>query len=229
VTRGAEEVRPDEDPEDGSSSLVPAVPPDDDRGISLTRRLLELPILLAVAITVAVLIKTFVAQAFFIPSASMVPQLKVHDRVVVSKLAYHLHDPRRGDIIVFNAPPADQQPHSRSRNMVARMLRDFGQAVGVIQDQTEFIKRVIALPGETVEGKGGHIYINGRLLREPYLSPQIVTSDFAPHLVPAGQVWVMGDNRGNSNDSRFFGTIPDSQIVGRTIWRVWPLGHLSFL
>jgi signal peptidase I len=80
-----------------------------------------------------------------------------------------------------------------------------------------------------VEGKGGHVYINGRLLREPYLSPQVVTSDFAPHLVPAGQVWVMGDNRGNSNDSRYFGTIPDSQIVGRTIWRVWPLGHLSFL
>jgi signal peptidase I len=198
-------------------------------GASVTRRLLELPILVAVAVTVAVLIKTFVAQAFFIPSASMVPQLKIHDRVVVSKLAYHLHDPRRGDIIVFNAPPQEQQPPSTSHNAVVRILRDFGKAVGVLQDRTEFIKRVIALPGETVEGRAGHVYINGRLLSEPYLTPQTVTSDFAPRQVPPRSVWVMGDNRGNSNDSRFFGPIGNSQIVGRTIWRVWPLGHLSFL
>jgi signal peptidase I len=155
--------------------------------------------------------------------------LQIHDRVVVSKLAYHLHDPRRGDIVVFNAPPQDQQPHPTSRNPVIRLFRDFGKAVGVLQDQTEFIKRVIALPGETVEGRAGHVYINGRLLQEPYLPPQTLTSDFAPVQVPRGSVWVMGDNRPNSNDSRYFGTIARSQIVGRTIWRVWPLGHVSFL
>jgi signal peptidase I len=182
-----------------------------------------------VAITVAILIKTFVAQAFFIPSASMVPQLQIHDRVVVSKLAYHLHDPHRGDIVVFNAPPQDQQPRTTSHNPVIRLFRDFGKAVGVLQDQTEFIKRVVALPGETVEGRAGHVYINGRLLQEPYLPPQTLTSDFAPVQIPRGSVWVMGDNRPNSNDSRYFGPIARSQIVGRTIWRVWPLGHVSFL
>jgi signal peptidase I len=101
--------------------------------------------------------------------------------------------------------------------------------VGVLQDQTEFIKRVVALPGETVEGRAGHVYINGRLLQEPYLPPQTLTSDFAPVQIPRGSVWVMGDNRPNSNDSRYFGPIARSQIVGRTIWRVWPLGHVSFL
>jgi signal peptidase I len=225
VAREAEPSRPHE----GRASSNGSSQPDGGSGVSLTRRLLEFPILAVVAITVAVLIKTFVAQAFFIPSASMTPQLQVHDRVVVSKLAYHLHNPRRGDIIVFNAPPQDQQPRSSSHNIIVRLLRGFGKAVGVLQDQTEFIKRVIALPGESVEGKAGHVYINGRLLREPYLPAQTVTSDFSPHQVPPGSVWVMGDNRGNSNDSRFFGPIQDSQIVGRTIWRVWPLGHLSFL
>ena len=103
------------------------------------------------------------------------------------------------------------------------------EAVGVVQDRTEFIKRVIGLPGETVEGRDGRIYINGQALQEPYLPVGTVTSVFAPVTVPTHQVWVMGDNRGNSNDSRFFGPIPFSQVVGRTIWRVWPLGHLSFL
>jgi signal peptidase I len=183
----------------------------------------------ALAIVVAVVVKTFVAQALFIPSVSMVPQLQVHDRVVVSKLAYRLHSPRRGDIIVFNAPPQEQQPQPTSHSVVVRIFRGMAEAVGVVQDRTEFIKRVIGLPGETVEGRDGRIYINGQALQEPYLPVGTVTSVFAPVTVPTHQVWVMGDNRGNSNDSRFFGPIPFSQVVGRTIWRVWPLGHLSFL
>jgi signal peptidase I len=196
---------------------------------SLTRRLFELPILAALAIVVAVVIKTFVAQAFFIPSVSMVPQLQVDDRVVVSKLAYRLHSPRRGDIIVFNAPPQEQQPQPTSHNIVVRIFRSVAEGVGVVQDRTEFIKRVIGLPGETIEGRDGRVYVNGQALQEPYLPVGTVTSAFAPVTVPSRQVWVMGDNRGNSNDSRFFGPIPFSQVVGRTIWRVWPLGHLSFL
>jgi signal peptidase I len=197
--------------------------------VSTARRLLELPALAVVAIAVAILIKSLVAQAFFIPSASMEPQLRIHDRVVVSKLAYHLHQPRRGDIIVFNAPAQDQRAHFSSRNAAVRLLRGFGKAVGVLQDQTEFIKRVVALSGETVEGRAGQVYIDGRLLSEPYLPAATMTSDFPLLQVPKGSVWVMGDNRANSADSRFFGPIPDSQIVGRTIWRVWPLGHLSFV
>lgn len=196
---------------------------------SVTRELVELPILAAIAIVVAVLIKTFIAQAFFIPSTSMVPQLRVNDRVVVSKLSYRLHPPRRGDIVVFDAPPSEQETRRSSRNPVVRLVRGAAEAIGIVQARTEFIKRVIGLPGETVEGRGGHVYINGRYLDEPYLASGVLTSPFGPIMIPHGQIWVMGDNRDNSRDSRVFGTVPISKVVGRTIWRVWPPGHLSFL
>jgi signal peptidase I len=196
---------------------------------SVNRELLELPILAAIAIVVAVLIKSFIAQAFFIPSTSMVPQLKVNDRVVVSKLSYRLHPPRRGDIVVFDAPPQEQTTRTSSRNVVVRIIKDAAEAIGIVQVRTEFIKRVVGLPGETVEGKNGHVYINGRYLDEPYLPPGVLTTDFGPVPIPHGYLWVMGDNRDNSRDSRVFGPIPRSKVVGRTIWRVWPPGHLSFL
>ena len=191
--------------------------------------LLELPILAAIAIAVAVLIKAFVAQAFFIPSASMVPELKINDRVVVSKLSYRLHSPHRGDIVVFDAPPSEQAPVVVSHNPIVRFMRGVGEAIGVIQARTEFIKRVIGLPGDTVESHDGHIYINGRYMEEPYLPPGVLTSPFGPIKVPPHDLWVMGDNRSNSRDSRVFGPIPASKVVGRAIWRVWPLSHISFL
>jgi signal peptidase I len=196
---------------------------------SVSRELIELPILAAIAIVVAVLIKTFIAQAFFIPSTSMVPQLKVNDRVVVSKLAYRLHPPRRGDIVVFDAPPSEQATTKRSRNPVVRVFRGAAEAIGIVQVRTEFIKRVIGLPGDMVQGQNGHVYINGRYLDEPYLANGVVTDDFGPVPVPHGYLFVMGDNRTDSRDSRVFGPIPRSKVVGRTIWRVWPPGHLSFL
>jgi signal peptidase I len=189
----------------------------------------EIALLALVAVVVALVVKTFVAQAFYIPSRSMEPQLKVNDRVVVSKLAYRLHPPRRGDIIVFDAPPSEQQPQSGNRNAVVRALRTVGEAIGVIQARTEFIKRVIALPGETVEGRGGHVYVNGQYLYEPYLASGLQTSTFAPVTIKPGFLWVMGDNRDDSRDSRFFGAIPRSKVVGRTIWRIWPPGRTSFL
>jgi signal peptidase I len=191
----------------------------------------EVPLLLITAAVIAWVIKSFVAQAFYIPSESMVPQLRVNDRVVVSRIAYHLHDPRRGDIIVFDDPrPGSGAPTGTSTNPVSRFLRQVGEAVGVVQPSTEeFIKRVIALPGETVEGKSGRIYVNGRLLYEPYLPKGVVTSEFAPVVVPAGSLWVMGDNRSNSSDSRVFGPVRRSTVVGRTIVRVWPPGSAAFL
>ncbi|MGH9078916.1 MAG: signal peptidase I, partial [Acidimicrobiales bacterium] len=130
----------------------------------------EIPVLVAVAVVVAVLVKTFVAQAFYIPSGSMLPQLQIDDRVVVSKLAYDLHPPRRGDIIVFLAPPSQQpvQPPDTDPT-VLRWLRDAGEAIGVVTPSTEdYIKRVIGLPGDVVEARGGHVYVNGRRLVEPY-------------------------------------------------------------
>jgi signal peptidase I len=199
----------------------------------------ELPALLVIAALIAYTVKALVAQAFFIPSSSMVPQLQVDDRIVVSKLAYHLHNPRRGDIVVFDAPPHHQlHLPGPQRNFVAEGLHSLGEAVGVIQPSTsEFIKRVIGLPGETVEGRGGHVFIDGHLLVEPYLPNGTVTGDFGPATVPPGRLWVMGDNRGNSCDSRCFDksqppdppTIPIGSVVGRTVLRLWPLSHASFL
>ena len=184
------------------------------------------------AVVIALVMKTFVAQAFYIPSASMVPQLKVHDRIVVSKLSYRLHEPRRGDIVVFDCPPGagcadSERPHEI---LPLRLVRDLGEAVGLLQPRRdEFIKRVIGLPGETLEGRGGDVYVDGRRLVEPYLPSGVRTSSFPPTVVPAGRLWVMGDNRGNSEDSRRFGPVRRSTVVGRTVFRIWPIQKTAFL
>src|SRR5690348_14871225 len=155
-------------------------------GRDTTRVAFEWIGLVVLALIIALLIKTFLFQAFFIPSESMVPTLKVHDRVLVNKLSYKLHPVHRDDIVVFKAPP-DSDP-------------------GI----DDLVKRVIGLPNETVSAHGGHIYIDGKQLNEPYLPAGTSTSEFAAVKIPADHYWVMGDNRGNSKDSRVFGTIPKS-------------------
>jgi signal peptidase I len=215
------------------STTEPALPPPARRRPPRAwRTVREIPILLGFAALIAFLLKTLVAQAFYIPSESMLSQLEVNDRVVVSKIAYRLHAPRRGDIVVFDCPKAacrleESEP---STSTWRRALRGVGEAVGVVQPSTEeFIKRVVALPGETVEGKDGHVLVNGRRLIEPYLDAGTMTSTFAAATVPPGHLWVMGDNRGNSSDSRVFGPITRASVAGRTVLKVWPLGSASFL
>jgi signal peptidase I len=178
---------------------------------------------------VAVLVRAFVAQAYWIPSASMVPQLHVNDRVVVSRMAYHLHPPHRGDIVVFRSPPGVETPPRPASNPLSRLVKDVGVALGFAQDQTVLIKRVVGLPGDRVQASGGQVYIDGERLDEPYLPKGTFTSAFGPLYVPAGDVWVMGDNRGDSEDSRYFGPIATTTIVGRAVWKVWPPWALSFL
>jgi signal peptidase I len=181
-----------------------------------------------VAFVIAFLVKTFVAQAFFIPSESMVHTLEVGDRVLVSRVSYQLHEPRRGDIVVFTSP-FETQGKGDSRSLPSRVIHTVLESVGLRQPSTEdFIKRVIGLPGETVEGKNGKILINGRELVEPYLAEEPV-GDFPPKAIPKGQLWVMGDNRNRSSDSRVFGPIKKSKIVGRAILRIWPVTRLGFL
>ena len=212
--------------------MVALVEDDDTPQNTAAKTLRELPLLLLAAAVIAFLVKTFVAQAFFIPSGSMLPQLQIDDRVVVSKISYKLHDPRRGDIVVFDNPRPVVRP-GESQNPVSKLMRKIGEGIGIIQPSTEeFIKRVIALPGEQLDIKDGKVYVNGRELVEPYLPQGTVTYPGAmkmPITIPPNTLWVMGDNRGNSSDSRVFGAISQDKVVGRTIVRVWPLGDMSFL
>jgi signal peptidase I len=177
---------------------------------------LEWGILIFAALAIALLIKTFLFQAFYIPSDSMVPTLKTNDRVIVNKLSYHLHPVHRGDIIVFKTP-----------------VDDNGQPIdpGV----NDLVKRVIALPGETVEGRAdGRVYVNGKVLQESYLPKgQSPGATFAKIKVPPDSFWVMGDNRSNSRDSRFFPKsypfVRKKDIIGRVFLRIWPLNRLGIL
>jgi signal peptidase I len=183
------------------------------------RTIIEWVLVVAGAVVVALLIKTFVLQAFYIPSESMSPTLLVGDRVLVNKLSYHLHDVNRGDVVVFERPP------------------------GETNDQVkDLIKRVIGLPGDSITfGPEDHrVYVNGKVLDEPWLQPGVETkpkdretsyshlcSTDDPCEVPAGNVWVMGDNRTNSEDSRYFGPISQDLIVGRAFVIVWPLNRFG--
>lgn len=203
-----------------------------ERGDGQTSRLrvaLEIPILVVFAAIIAVLVKTFIAQAFFIPSASMEPQLESGDRVVVSRLAYRLHEPRRGDVVVFHDPEQVAEGDDDSF-IVWRFGRDALEAVGLVRpDERELIKRVVGLPGETVEGRDGVVHIDDRPLFEPYLPESVVMADFPATTVPDDHVFVMGDNRTNSKDSRVVGPVPLDSILGRAIARIWPPGRLAYL
>jgi signal peptidase I len=186
----------------------------------------ELPILVLTALVLALIIKAFLFQAFYIPSGSMVPTLMPGDRVLVNKVPYYFHDPRRDDIIVFENPDPSA---AVDRGIVGGFLHWLAQGLGLSTNPDEdFIKRVIGLPGDTVEGKGGYVYVNGHKLDEPYLTQK--TKPFDPVHVPADSLFVMGDNRRASNDSRFgLGFIPISKVVGRAFVKIWPPGRMGLL
>ncbi len=172
------------------------------------RSAVEWAVIIAVALLGALIIRTVLFQAFFIPSASMNPTLKVHDRILVNKLSYHLHPVHRGDIVVFK----------RSPDMAEEGIKDL-------------VKRVIGLPGETIQSApDGQVEINGQILSEPYLVPGInMGPPIQKQLIPAGEYFVMGDNRDDSADSRVFGPIRRSQIVGRAFILIWPIPDFRLL
>jgi signal peptidase I len=169
------------------------------------------------ALVVALVVKTFLFQAFYIPSASMEPTLEEGDRVLVNKVSYDLHDVNRGDIIVFEL---DEE--------------EVGED-GI----KDLIKRVIGLPGDVVESRDGVVYVNDRALEEPYLADGMITGDpedsrnppIDRQTVPEGHVFVLGDNRSNSADSRYpyRGPIPIDSIVGRAFVLVWPPDEIKTL
>ncbi|MGH9114307.1 MAG: signal peptidase I, partial [Acidimicrobiales bacterium] len=170
------------------------------------RAVVEWVVILGIAVLAAFLIRTFVVEPFFIPSGSMEPTLQVNDRVLVNKLSYDLHPVHRGDIVVFRKPPNDVSP-------------------GI----SDLIKRVIGLPGETISAHGGSVYINGQKLAEPWLPKGVTTAAFGPVHIPKGDYFMMGDNRGDSADSRVIGPVSAKLFVGRAFVRVWPLSRLGGL
>jgi signal peptidase I len=169
------------------------------------RARIEWAVVIGAAIVIAFVLRAFVAQTFYIPSDSMAPTLQRHDRVIVNKLSYRLHAVHRGDVVVFTTPP------------------------GVNETFKDLVKRVIALPSETVQGRDGRVVVNGKPLAEPYLRPGTRTADFPAFKVPADSYWVMGDNRSNSEDSRIFRAIPEDSIVGRVFVRIWPPKRIDLL
>lgn len=184
----------------------------------------ELPILILVALVVAVVIKTFLFQAFFIPSGSMIPTLEISDRVLVNKLSYAFGgEAQRGDVVVFDSPFLSDEIQE---SLVQKVTRNVAEALGLQTATAEdLIKRVVAVGGETVEIADNTVLVNGLAIHEPYLPPGTVMPDFGPEVVPEGHVFVMGDNRSRSQDSRRFGAIEADHIIGRAFVRVWPVSR----
>ncbi len=192
---------------------------------SLGAFLRELPVLVLIAFALAIVLKTVIVQAFYIPSGSMEPTLEPGDRVLVVK-AFDTQE--RGDIIVFENPKPGRQP---DRGIVGGFLHWLSEGLGFARPADEdFIKRVIGLPGETVELRDGTVYVNGLAVEEPYLKGPPDTRDFGPVKVPKDKLFVLGDNRLNSNDSRYgLGFVPRDKVVGEAFVVIWPPSRIGWL
>jgi signal peptidase I len=196
----------------------------------LVAALRELVPLVASALVLAILIKSFLIQAFFIPSTSMQPTLQPGDRILVCRICMLFSDVSEGDVVVFSDPsPA---PHE-DRGVVGGFLHWLGEGIGVARpEDDDFIKRVVALGGDTWELRRGALFVNGTRVREPYLSPERDTRDFGPETVPDGMLFVLGDNRLHSGDSRFappggLGYVPEDKVIGEAFVIAWPLDRVG--
>jgi signal peptidase I len=172
------------------------------------RALAEMAVTILVAVLLGGLVRAFAFQTFWIPSSSMVPALGVYDRIVVQKAFFSWRDVREGEIVVFDHPPADHCPGPPG----------------------DLVKRVIALPGQTIYSAGNSIYVNGRLLAESYLprydplGPPIASKEH-PYRVPPGEFYLLGDNRADSCDSRYWGPVKGSSIIGKVVLVWWHDSH----
>ena len=201
---------------------------EDERGPGLLAVVRETVVLVALAVLLAVVFKTFLVAAFYIPSGSMESTLNISDRVLVEKVSYRFGDIERGDVVVFVHDEAGTEPAGPS-NPVTGFFSSLGQAIGVVPpSDRDFIKRVIGLPGDTIDCDG-KVIRNGQKLTESYLGPGVTTTGCEKTKVRPGELFVMGDNRTNSQDSRAFGPIRESDVVGRAFVRIWPLTHTGWL
>lgn len=189
----------------GEHPVTPEGEIDESAGSSIVTAIREWVVVLVGAVVLALIVRTFVLQAFSIPSESMETTLLVGDHVVVDKLAYRLGDIDRFDVVVFDKPPS------------------------LTSNYDELIKRVIGLPGDTVEGRDGSVWINGVSINEPYLDAGVIITNFPAEVIPEGHVFLMGDNRSRSSDSRVFGPVDVDTVVGQARIRYWPLSRLGGL
>lgn len=162
--------------------------------------------ILVIALILALLVRTYVAEPRFIPSDSMVPTLEIGDRLVVEKVSYRFHEPEFGDIVVFDPPPQLQEQ-------------------GYSKDQA-FIKRIIGKPGQTVEVKNGRVFLDNQPLQESYIA-EAPKYTLKPVQIPEGNFFVMGDNRNNSNDSHVWGFLPQENILGKAWFRFYPFDRVG--
>ncbi|MDP9476146.1 MAG: signal peptidase I [Actinomycetota bacterium] len=167
------------------------------------RTLLELPVILLISFALVFgFVRPVIAAPFYVGSESMVPTLKVWDRVLINKLAYDLGEPERGDIVLFQSPKGGEDP---------------------------LIKRIVGLPGDTIKVRRDKLFVNGESQREPYVNDKYrkLQGPYGPRTVPEDHVFVMGDNRGNSQDSRYFGPVPEENLIGEALFRFWPPGRVG--
>ncbi|MGN6378253.1 MAG: signal peptidase I [Gaiellales bacterium] len=213
---------PPEQPPDGAAEPDADAEPDEKKrpakaGIN---PFVELILILAVAFGLAYLVQGWVVKPYRIPSVSMEPTLQVGDMVLVNRFIYRVHPPRRGDIVVFHPPGTGQTPVRGART----------------EASVNFIKRIIGLPGETIQIVRGTVLICAaphracHALHEPYVMAHRYPGDnYGPYTVPKGDYFVMGDNRGNSDDSRVWGPLPRKNIIGEAFLIYWPLNRIGTL
>ncbi len=190
--------------EQDQAQTAPAKPATEEKDAGFMRWLLETAVMVAVAFLLAQGIKTYVVQPFVVPTGSMDPTIQIGDRFLAEKLSYRWGEPERGDVVVFDDPTGSHP---------------------------QLVKRVIGLPGEEIDIHDGNVYIDGEILEEPYLVDVVTDpgTEPLPFVVPAGEVWLMGDNRPNSGDSRFIGAQPITAIQGRAFGIYWPISHIEGL
>ena len=193
-----------------------ATPPDGDEppsdvGISLGRRLRAFGSSFIPALVLFLWVRSFVVEPFYIPSLSMYPTLTVNDQIAVEKFSKIFADPRRGDLVVFSPP------------------KEFYTVKGLVKaPRATLIKRIVAVGGDVVEMRDGALMVNGQRLYEPYVrEPSRYT--LAPLTVPAGYVFVLGDNRNVSDDSHVWGPLPQSNVIGKAFYILWPIERQGFV
>lgn len=190
----------------------------------------ELPVLIGIALLIAVVIKLFLVQAFSIPSASMVPTLVKGDRILVCRICLRFDDVDRGDVVVFEGPDGS----APDRGVAGGALHWLGETLGVASPpHDDFVKRVAGLPGDVLEiDRTGMLSVNGETVEEPYLNQPVPRSPFPKTTVPDGMLFVLGDNRGDSADSRCdppgcTGLVPIDKLIGVTFLRMWPVSRIG--